>query len=199
MTALSTSNLNTLDDTQGFESFIKEEVTLISSLNDARIQQMMDYSKQFLDKVFPLSQGSHKDVRSYVVYYQHLLAFFEDGTQAGLKQPKQFVALSGHKEDPTSIVLQNYEGSHVEIIFNANGKRGSKDRACIDDIQIETKSMDLGDISIAANDENTQTHWFSMVRGDSEITTHKSGKRVCRCVDKKKAFTGKDGEEYRIG
>jgi malate synthase len=199
MTALSTSNLNTVDNEQGFESFIKEEVTMISSLNDARIQQMMDYSKQFLDKVFPLSKGSHKDVRSYVVYYQHLLAFFEDGTQAGLKHPKQFVALSGHKEDPTSVVLQNHDGAHVEIIFNANGKRGSKDLAHIDDIQIETKSMDLGDISIAANDEVDQTHWFSMVRGDSEITTHKSGKRICRCVDTKKAFTGKDGEEYRIG
>lgn len=194
MTALSTAQFD-----QGFESFIKEEVTLISSLNDARIQQMMDYSKQFLDKVFPLSKGSHKDVRSYVVYYQHLLAFFEDGSQAGLANPKQFVALSGHKEDPTSIVLKNDEGYHVEIIINPNGKRGRRDAACIDDIQVETKIMDLGDVTIAANDESRQTTWFSMVRGDSEIITRKDGQRICKCIDRRKDFTGKDGEEYRIG
>jgi malate synthase len=199
MTAQATSNLTTLESGQGFESFIKEEVTLISSLNEARIQQMMDYSKQFLDKVFPLSKGSHKDVRNYVVYYQHLLAFFEDGSQAGLKDSKQFVALSGHKEKPTSIVLQNNEGYHVEVIFNANGKRGSKDRAQVDDIQVETKSMDLGDVAIAANDEGTLSQWFSMVRGDSEVTMTKSGMAVCRCIEKRKDFTGKDGEEYRIG
>ncbi|WP_230390681.1 malate synthase [Reinekea sp. G2M2-21] len=199
MTALSTSTLQAMESSQGFESFIKEEVTLISSLNDARIQQMMDYSKNFLDKVFPLSKGSHKDVRNYVVYYQHLLAFFEDGSQAGLKQPKQFVALSGHKENPTSIVLKNADGFHVEVIFNAHGKRGSRDKANVDDIQIETKSMDLGDVTIAANDEQTDSHWFSMVRGDSEITTNRAGQRICRCVDQRKHFTGKDGEEYRIG
>ena len=182
----------------GFESFIKEEVTLISSLNDARIQQMMDYSKQFLDKIFPLSKGSHKDVRNYVVYYQHLLAFFEDGSQAGLKSPKQFVALSGHKENPTSVVLKNDEGYHVEIIFNPNGKRGRRDAACVDDIQVETKAMKMGDVTIAANDEPSRTHWFSMVRGDSEITTTKAGQRICKCVEKAKSFTGKDGEDYRV-
>ncbi len=193
MTALATSQLN-----PGFESFIKEEVTLISSLNDARVQQMMDYSKAFLDKVFPLSKGSHKDVRSYVVYYQHLLAFFEDGTQTGLKDPQQFVALSGHKENPTSIVLKNDEGFHVELIINPNGKRGRRDTASIDDIQVEIKGMDLGDVTIAANDEGNQSHWFSMVRGDSVISTNKQGRRICKVLDAHKEFTGKEGEPYRI-
>ena len=193
MTALATNQLN-----PGFENFIKEEVTLISSLNDARIQQMMDYSKQFLDKVFPLSNGSHKEVRSYVVYYQHLLAFFEDGTQSGLKDPQQFVALSGHKENPSSILLKNSEGFHVELIINPNGKRGRLDKASIDDIQVETKGMDLGDVTIAANDEGTPTQWFSMVRGDSQITTSKEGRRICKVVETNKDFTGKDGELYRV-
>jgi malate synthase len=185
---------------QGFESFIIEEVSMISSLNDARIKQMMDYSKAFLDKVFPLAQGSHSQVRSYVVYYQHLLAFFEDGTQSGLKNPKQFVALSGHKEKPGSIVLKNDEGYHIEIIINANGKRGRKDCAHIDDIQVETPTRELENLTIAANDEfNAKNHWFSMVRGDSEIMTDRNGKKICRCVDRRKAFTGKDGEEYLIG
>jgi hypothetical protein len=193
MTALATNQLN-----PGFESFIKEEVTLISSLNDMRIQQMMAYSKQFLDKVFPLSNGSHNDVRSYVVYYQHLLAFFEDGTQSGLKDPQQFVALSGHKENPSSILLKNREGFHVELIINPNGKSGRLDKACIDDIQVETKGMELDEVTIAANNEGTPTQWFSMVRGDSQITTSKEGRHICKVVETHKDFTGKDGELYRV-
>lgn len=193
MTALAKNHLN-----QEFETFIKEEVAMISSLNDSRIEQMMAYSKQFLDTVFPLANGSHKDVRSYVVYYQHLLAFFDDGSQTGLKDPQQFVALSGHKEYPSSIVLKNQQGYHVELIINANGKRGRKDKASIDDLQVETKQMDLGDITIAANDENMTTSWFSMVRGDSEITTTKQGHCVCKVVGKDKEFTGKDGQPYRV-
>ena len=199
MIALATSNLQTLENDHGYESFIKEEVTLISALNEARIQQMMDYSKQFLDKVFPLSKGSHKAVRSYVVYYQHLLAFFEDGSQAGLRNPQQFVALSGHKEDPSSVLLKNDQGFHVEVIFNPNGKRGTKDKAGIDDIQVQTHSVNQDDFSLATADSNHDSYWFSMVRGDSEITTTKTGKRICRLVDQCKQFTGKDGEEYRIG
>jgi malate synthase len=193
MTALNNSLID-----QGFETFIKEEVTMISSLNDARVEQMMAYSKQFLDKVFPLSSGSHKDVRSYVVYYQHLLAFFEDGSQSGLRDPHQFVALSGHKEYPSSIVLKNQDGFHVELIINANGKRGRRDKAGIDDIQVETKQMHLGDVTIAAHNEPDRAYWFSMVRGDSEITTTKQGQRICKVVEKNKEFTGKDGELYRV-
>jgi len=182
----------------GFESFIKEEVALISSLNEARIQQMMNYSKQFLDKAFPLSKGSHKDVRSYVVYYQHMLAFLEDGTQTGLKNPQQFVALSGHKENPGSIVLKNEDGHHVEIIINPNGKRGKRDLAHVDDIQVETQTIENSDMTIAANDASSN-QWFSMVRGDTEISTDGNGKRICHCIDRSKQFTSKDGEEYRIG
>lgn len=184
---------------QGFEHFINEEVTLISSLNDARIQQMMDYSKQFLDKVFPLAKGSHKDVKSYVVYYQHLLAFLADGTQTGLSDPQQFVALSGYKEQPTSIVMKNAEGYHVELIFNPSGKRGMRDLANIDDIQVETP-IATDSLMTSRNAQHTaDRQWFSMVRGDSRVHTNKQGKAVCQCINQRKTFTGKDGEEYAVG
>lgn len=180
-----------------FEHFINEEVTLISSLNDARIQQMMDYSKQFLDKVFPLAKGSHKNVKSYVVYYQHLLAFLADGTQTGLSDPQQFVALSGYKEQPSSIVLKNSDDYHVELIFNPSGKRGMLDLANIDDIQVETPTTT--DSLVTANAKQAASRqWFSMVRGDSRVHTNKQGKAVCHCIHQRKDFTGKDGEEYSL-
>jgi len=196
---MAASHQTEMNTTQGFDEFIKEEVSILSTLNEQRLREMMTYSKQFLDKVFPLENGSHQDVSSYVIYYKHLLAFFPDGSKSGLQQPKQFVALSGHKSEPTSIVLKN-DGFHVELIFNKNGSRGIKDIAGIDDIQVETNKVNFGG-EIAANDENTQQktrHWFSMMGNDDELVFDAQGQQVCRCVDVAKAFTDKNGEDYPL-
>lgn len=180
----------------GFDEFIKEEVAILTALNEQRLRELMTYSKSFLDRVFPLENGSHKDVSSYVIYYKHLLAFFPDGSKSGLQQPKQFVALSGHKSEPTSIVLKN-DGFHVELIFNKNGPRGIKDIAGIDDIQVETNKLNFGS-EIAANDDAQGRHWFSMIRNDDELVFGADGQQVCRCVDLPKAFTDKNGEDYPL-
>jgi len=188
-----------LEGTLGFDNFIQEEVAILTALDEQRTRELMNYSKSFLDKVFPLESGSHKDVSSYVIYYKHLLAFFPDGSKSGLKHPKQFVALSGHKSEPTSIVLKS-DGFHVELIFNKNGPRGIKDIAGIDDIQVETTKANFGG-ELAANDEHNEAatrHWFSMIRNDDELVFDSKGKQLCRCVDVPKAFTDKDGEEYAL-
>ena len=126
-----------------------------------------------MDKTFPLQQGSHKDVSSYVVYYQQLLAFFADGSTSGLQNPAQFVALAGHRETPNSLVLHN-NGRHVELILNRKGNNGSQDQAGIDDIQLQT----------------SEPHcvWFSMV----------SGRQVSCCHKSDKQFTCKDGGAYSL-
>ena len=97
--------------------------------NDASVMQM-------LDERFPLDHGSHADVKEYVVYFRHIMAYFADGTHCGLAQPKQFVALCGHIESPDSIVLREND-LHVELKFDRKGKRGSQQNAGIQDVQIE--------------------------------------------------------------
>lgn len=181
----------------GFDNFINEEVSILKALNDKRVKELMTYSKSFLDKVFPLENGSHQDVSSYVIYYKHLLAFFPDGRKSGLENPSQFVALSGHKSEPTSIVLKN-DGFHVEMIFNKNGYRGMKDLAGVDDIQVETTKANFGS-ETAANDEHAAgKRWFSMIRNDDELVYDDAGNQLCVCTDVVKAFTDKDGEDYQI-
>lgn len=181
----------------GFDTFISEEVNILKSLNDKRMQELMTYSKTFLDKVFPLQNGSHKEVSSYVIYYKHLLAFFPDGSKSGLQNPSQFVALSGHKSEPTSIVLKSGE-FHVEMIFNKNGARGMKDLAGIDDVQVETTKAHFGQELAANDDVASKKRWFSMIRSDDELVFDSEGNQVCRCVDVRKAFTDKNGEDYSL-
>ncbi|WP_394200440.1 malate synthase [Shewanella waksmanii] len=140
-------------------------------------QGAMRYAKQVLDTYFPLSQGSHQDVRSYVVYYNQLLAFLNDGSQSGLAQPKQFVALCGHKCEPSSIVLKN-NGFHLEISIDPRGENGSRDSANIEDVQVEAAMMTI----VNAQQPQGQHSWASLIKGG-----------VARG---QKHFTAKDGSDY---
>ncbi len=160
----------------------------------------MSYGKDFLDETFPLTTGSHRDVASYMVYYQHLLAVFSDGSSCGLKNPCQFVALSGHKSEPTSIVLKN-NGLHIEIAINRQGTNGSRDLAGIDDIQIEaalTTVMDFEPTTNAESKIEAYRNWLGLVQGDLEVFSDNNGQRLTRHVNHDKIFTQKHGDDLQL-
>ncbi|MBO1272516.1 malate synthase [Shewanella sp. 4t3-1-2LB] len=113
-------------------------VVNVESLAKRHISEKLSNAKQLLDILFPLSQGSHNDVTGYMVYYQHLLACFADATLSGLRQPRQFVAMAGHKAQPEALLLKHESGCHLELSFNNAGTIGCHDKANIDDIQLES-------------------------------------------------------------
>jgi len=174
-----------------------------SRYNPARGNHVIQYAKEFLDEVFPLALGSHLDVTSYVVYYQHLLAFFPDGSKTGLKMPRQFVALCGHKDDPESILLCN-NGLHVEVQFDRNGSIGCHDLAHIQDVVVEaavTTIMDCED-SVAAVDAEDKIeiyrNWLGLMAGSLMASFDKNGVTYTRKLNRDRYFTCPDGEEYRV-
>ncbi|WP_416307244.1 malate synthase G [Neptunicella sp. SCSIO 80796] len=171
--------------------------------NAARGQHVIAYAKDFLDQAFPLVNGSHHDVTSYVVYFQHLMAFFPDGSKSGLKQPCQFVALSGHKSEPETILLKN-NGLHVEIQFDRNGFNGARDIANIDDILLEAAVSTIIDCedSVAAVDAEDKIevyrNWLGLMQGDLQASFDKDGKTCVRRLNRDKLFTAPDGEDYLL-
>ena len=171
--------------------------------NEARANRVIAYAKRFLDQTFPLAKGSHHNVTSYLVYYQHLLALFPDGSTVGLKTPNQLVALRGSKNEPTSLLLKN-NGLHVEIEIDRKGSIGATDFAGIQDIKIEsalTTIMDFEDSVAAVDAEDKITvyrNWFGLMQGTLKSNFIKNGKTICRQLTKDKRFTTKDGEEYRL-
>ncbi len=171
--------------------------------NPARAKHVINYGRDFLDKTFPLDSGSHHDVASYVVYYHNLLAFFADGCSSGLKTPSQFVALCGHKSEPDAILLKN-NGLHVELQVNRSGETGSQDMAGIDDIQVEsalTCIMDFED-SVATVDANDKIalyrNWLQITQKSLEASFDKDGIHFIRQAENDRAYTSKDGEDYRL-
>jgi malate synthase len=108
------------------QSFMPELVTTFSEtrqpINSDLINNCLEPS-EILDKHFALQNGSHKDVKQYIVYFCHIMAFFADGSHCGLTQPKQFVAFLGCKETPESIVLKE-NNVHIELVLNTHTNRG---------------------------------------------------------------------------
>ena len=169
----------------------------------ARGEQVITKAKDFLDEVFPLEFGSHHNVTSYLVYYHHLLAFFKDGSQTGLKEPCQLVAVNGQRSDPESILLKN-NGLHIEIQFDRNGKNGAKDKANINDIIIESALSTIIDCedSVAAVDAEDKVevyrNWLGLMQGTLEASFSKNGQQQTRRMNPDRIFTDLDGQEYRL-
>lgn len=160
-------------------------------------------SKAYLDKHFPLATGSHSDVKNYVVYYHHLLAFFDDGSQSGLANPSEFVALCGHKCSPDSIVLkQSKTGLHLEIVFDRKGNRGTKDAAGIEDILVESNDCIIIDFNAVQIDGESKIQAYrnlqSYLRGDLKTVMIANGQQtICR-MNNDVTFTDVNGEDYCI-
>jgi len=180
-----------------WDSLVNDEA--INDVQNVQDQMSTADAKAFLDEHFPLDVGSHKSVKSYVVYYHHLLAFFHDGTQSGLVNPKQFVALCGHKCSPNSIVLKQ-NSFHVEIAIDKTGSVGASDSANVQDIRIETirtAAIDFDTLSTrASGDANMQA--YRMLKDILEVERNKCSKQTTGRCTPDTAFTAPNGEDYVI-
>lgn len=155
----------------------------VNGINMARRDRVVSCTKDFLDKTFPLTEGSHRDAVSYMVYFQNLLVILADGSTTGLKKPRQFVGKNGPTNEPESILLK-HTGMHAEIIFDRNGKIGKHDLANIDDIQLEAANHTLFKFTADSIREKCTTYknWFDLVNSDLS----------------EKTFTDKDGEVFVV-
>jgi malate synthase len=170
---------------------------------DRAAANLKDDSKEYLDKHFALESGSHFEVKNYVVYYHHLLAFLEDGSQSGLANPSQFVALCGHKYAPDSLVLKQSPMSlHTEILFDRKGQRGSTDNAGIQDILVETNDPIVIDFNAVQIDGESKIQAYrnlqAFLRGDLQTCTIVHGQQTTCRMNNDNTFTDLNGDDYCI-
>ncbi len=136
-----------------------------SGLNAARRNRVIRCAKDFLDKTYPLTEGSHRDAVSYMVYFQNLLVILADGSTTGLQYPKQFVGKNGPADNPDSILLE-HNHIHTEIIFDCNGRTGCNDLAAIEDIQLEAVNYSLFNLQADSTRLKCTTYknWMQIVK-----------------------------------
>lgn len=151
-----------------------------NAINAARRDRVVRFGKDFLDKTFPLTEGSHRDAVSYMVYFQNLLVILADGSTTGLQHPKQFVGKNGPSESPDTILLE-HNGIHTEVLFDQDGITGTNDLASIEDIQLESSAHTLFEFTADSVSEKCTvfSNWLALVSNRSgKILSDRNGEQT---------------------
>ena len=171
--------------------------------NPVRGRKVIAYVRAFLDRVIPLSAGSHADATGYAVKAGALVVTLADGRTAGLAEPAHFAGYDGAEEAPDAVLLKQ-NGLHLVLKFDARSPVAAEDKAGIADVEIEaalTAIMDCED-SVAAVDTEDKVlvyrNWLGLMRGDLEETLEKGGRSIVRRLAGDRRFSGPSGETVTL-
>ena len=162
-----------------------------TSYNSVRGNKVIEYTKKFLDKIFPLIDGSWKDISQ--ISLDNIL----------LKNKTQLIGYNGTKENPSSILLKN-NNLHVDVIVDAKSKIGSMDKAKIIDVVIESAVSTIVDNedSVAAVDAQDKVkcyrNWLGMMKGTLQTKVKKNGKEFIRKLNPDRTYKGVDGKKIKL-
>ena len=165
--------------------------TKTDSYNSIRGNKVITYAKKFLDKIFPLTDKSWKDISKISVQ------------SIPLKNKTQLVGYNGTKENPSSILLRN-NNLHVDIIIDAKSKIGSTDNAKISDVVIESAVSTIVDNedSVAAVDAEDKVkcyrNWLGIMKGTLQTEMIKNGKKFTRKLNPDRTYEGIDGKKIKL-
>ena len=150
-------------------------------------------ARLFLDEAFPIKGASHSDVRRYHVSNGALLI-----DDLPLVDPAKFVGYRGNPKAPDAVLLRN-NGLHVELVFDRAHPIGSRDRALLADVRLESAIsaiMDCED-SVACVDAEDKvqaySNWLGLMKGDLTETFEKNGKQMTRALNPDLTYTAPDG------
>ncbi|MAR05024.1 MAG: malate synthase G [Planktomarina sp.] len=171
------------------------DLPLSAVYNAARGKRVIAWTKDYLDRVVPLAQGSHAKVDRYKI--------INDELAPALAYPEQYVGMNQNdKGELTEIFLQK-NGLHIIIKVDARGKIGAVDTADVNDISLESAVsviMDCED-SVAAVDAADKVlaykNWLGLMRGDLKERFTKSDKTFDRLLNNDLFYT-KSGKNLKL-
>ncbi|WP_295718652.1 malate synthase G [uncultured Halovibrio sp.] len=171
--------------------------------NPVRGEKVIAYARAMLDESAPLASGSHADATGYRVDGGQLKVTLNSGSEAGLKDPAQFVGYKGSESEPEGILLVR-NGVHFEIQIDASHPIGKDDAAHVKDVLMEsalTTIMDCED-SVAAVDAEDKTgvyrNWLGLMQGNLEESFEKGGKTVTRSMAGDREYLDASGKPMSL-
>ena len=173
-----------------------------NSFNKDRADKVVSYTRNLLDEIFTLSNGSWKKINKIEIEDKALI-LKADGEKNNLKNQSQFIGFNGEKSSPTSILLRN-NNLHFDIIINPKSSIGKEDKANISDIIIESAISTIIDNedSVAAVDGEDKVHcyrnWLGLMKGDLTAEMEKNGKKFVRKLNPNRSYISKDGGKLSL-
>ncbi len=167
--------------------------------NQEKAKKVVDYVRDFLDKISPIDQGSWRDISKLKIEEKNLTIIINNKNRH-LKNKKQFVGFNGDKNNPKSILLKN-NNLHIDIIIDPSSSIGKNDVANISDIIIESAISTIVDNedSVAAVDAEDKIkcyrNWLGLMKGTLQAEIEKNGKKFTRKLNPDRNYTGVDGSK----
>lgn len=171
--------------------------------NPVRGDKVIAWARDFLDKHFPLTHGSHKDAAQYAVLDGGLVINQIDGSLSMLATPDQFAGYTGDADDPSGVLLK-HNGLHVEIQIDREHSVGSTDAAGVKDVCLESALTTIQDCedSVAAVDAADKAvvyrNWLGLMKGDLEESFNKGGSILKRTLNPDREFINANGETFSL-
>ena len=170
--------------------------------NIERGNKVIEYVRNHLDKITPISNGSWKDITKIEINSSELILYF--GDQKGyLKDKDKFIGFTGEKNKPNSVLIKN-NNLHLDIIINPNSMIGKNDKANISDVIIESALSTIIDNedSVAAVDAEDKVkcyrNWLGLMKGDLQTDMEKNGKKFIRKLNSNRSYISKDGSKIEL-
>ena len=167
--------------------------------SEERGKKVINYVREFLDEIFPINEGSWKEVTKITISGSELKFLIKDKNES-LKNKKHFVGFVGEKQNPTSVLLKN-NNLHIDIIIDPNSSAGKSDKANISNVIVESAISTIVDNedSVAAVDSKDKDkcyrNWLGLMKGNLEAEVKKNGKKFVRKLSSDRIYTGPDGSK----
>ena len=170
--------------------------------DDERAKKVINYSREFLDNIFPITDASWKDITKIKLEEKNLALFINE-KKFYLKNKKQFVGFNGEAENLNSILLKN-NNLHIDILIDPKSAVGKKDKAGISDIIIESAISTIVDNedSVAAVDSKDKVkcyrNWLGLMKGDLKAEVQKNNKKFIRKLNPDRVYKSVDGSKITL-
>ncbi len=163
-----------------------------------RGEEVIRYTKKFLDKHFTLKKKSWSQVSGISIEKSDLiLNLINENTT--IKDKNKFIGYRGKTNKPSAIILKN-NNLHVEIIINPEAFSAKSDPAGISDIIMESAVTTICDHedSVAGVDAKDKVlgyrNWLGLMKGNLKAEFEKNGKKLIRKLNPDRKFVLKTGD-----
>ena len=171
--------------------------------NPIRGDKVIDFSKNFLNEMAPLTNGIYQDITAFQINDGSLEITLSNQSKVSLSDTNQFLGYLGDAENPSGILLKN-NNLHVEIQIDNEDSIGKDDPAGIKDVLLESAVTTIQDCedSVAAVDAEDKTlvyrNWLGLMKGNLSESFMKGGTEMTRSLNPDREYINQKNEVFTL-
>tara|TARA_Y100000741_G_scaffold329276_1_gene283097 strand:- start:2015 stop:4177 length:2163 start_codon:yes stop_codon:yes gene_type:complete len=164
-----------------------------------RGKKVIEYSKNYLNKILPLKQGTWQEVESFKFENNELYFLLSNQIHTQLNENKKAIGYKVNLENKIEELIFLVNNLHIRILINENNQIGKNDKANISDIILESAISTILDCedSVATVDPEDKIlayrNWLGLMKGNLNTKFSKDGKIIHRSINKDIEYFTYDG------